>query len=113
MDDFGQTDSRKMPAHLFWGALYFDHETAIRANPEKQNFTICPRFWYLDAAEGAGGAAAGDHRTVLEEVHEAGDHGAALGDQRGAGGRAAAGERAEPARVLAARGDGSLRGRDP
>ena len=49
MDFFGNTDSRKMPEHLFWGALYLDHDTAIRGNPEKQNFTVCPRFWYLDA----------------------------------------------------------------
>ena len=49
MDYFGETDSRKMPKHLFWGAIYLDHETAIPGNPKKQNFTVCPRFWYLDA----------------------------------------------------------------
>lgn len=50
MDDcFGNTDSRLMPEHLFSGALRIDHETAIRANPEKQNCGYCPRYWYVDA----------------------------------------------------------------
>lgn len=49
MDDFGNTDSRKMPGHLFVGAIHLNHETAIRSNPEKQNCSICPRHWYIDA----------------------------------------------------------------
>jgi len=49
MDIFGNTDSRKIPEHLFWGAIYLDHDTAIRGNPEKQNYSVCPRHWYIDA----------------------------------------------------------------
>ena len=49
MDIFGDTDSRKMPEHLFWGAVFLDHDTAIRGNPAKQNYSVCPRNWYIDA----------------------------------------------------------------
>ena len=49
IDILGNTDSRKMPEHLFWGAIYLDHDTAIPGNPEKQNYSVCPRHWYIDA----------------------------------------------------------------
>lgn len=49
-DIFGNTDSRKMPEHLFWGAISLDHDTAIRGNPDKQNYSVCPRHWYIDAS---------------------------------------------------------------
>lgn len=49
MDIFGNTDSRKMPGHLFRGAIHVVHETAIRGNPGKQNYSVCPRHWYVDA----------------------------------------------------------------
>jgi hypothetical protein len=49
MDIFGSTDSRKMPAHFFFGALHLDHKTAIRGDPAKQNYSVCPRHWYIDA----------------------------------------------------------------
>lgn len=26
-----------------------DYETAIRANVEEQNYSVCPRHWYVDA----------------------------------------------------------------
>ena len=48
MDIFGNTDPRKMPTHLFSRALFIDYETAVRGNPGKQNFSVCPRHWYLD-----------------------------------------------------------------
>ena len=48
MDIFGDTDPRKMPDHLFTGALFIDYETAVRGNPKKQNFSVCPRNWYVD-----------------------------------------------------------------
>jgi hypothetical protein len=48
-DSFGDTDSRKMPSHLFWGVRSMDHSTAVRANIKKQNFSVCPRHWYVDA----------------------------------------------------------------
>ena len=26
-----------------------DHSNAVRANPEKQNYSVCPRHWYVNA----------------------------------------------------------------
>lgn len=49
MDIFGSIDPRKMPAYLFQGAVYLDYSSAIRGNPGKQNYLVCPRHWYLDA----------------------------------------------------------------
>jgi hypothetical protein len=49
MDIFGNTNPKRMPPHFFSGALAVHHETAIRANFEKQNFSVCPRHWYVDA----------------------------------------------------------------
>lgn len=49
MDIFGDTDARKMPRHFFFGALRIHHDTAVRANIEKQNYSVCPRHWYVDA----------------------------------------------------------------
>jgi hypothetical protein len=37
-----------MPAHLFHGAVRVDYQTAVRADFERQNCSICPRYWYLD-----------------------------------------------------------------
>lgn len=49
MDLFGSTDPRLMPEYLFGGAIHLDYKTAIRGNPEKQNYSVCPRHWYIDA----------------------------------------------------------------
>jgi predicted RNA-binding Zn-ribbon protein involved in translation (DUF1610 family) len=49
MDIFGSTDPKKMPEHLFFCAFAVHHETAVRANIEKQNYGVCPRHWYIDA----------------------------------------------------------------
>lgn len=49
MDIFGDTDPRKMPTHLFYGALHLDYATAIQGDPSKQNYSVCPRHWYIDA----------------------------------------------------------------
>lgn len=49
MDIFGNTDPEKMPRHLFFGALAVHQNTAVRANIEKQNYSVCPRHWYIDA----------------------------------------------------------------
>jgi hypothetical protein len=38
-----------MPAYLFQGSLRLDYETALRADFERQNCSICPRYWYVDA----------------------------------------------------------------
>jgi hypothetical protein len=49
MDYFGSTDPRLMPKHLFSGAVHMDYASAVRGNPEKQNYSVCPRYWYIDA----------------------------------------------------------------
>lgn len=49
MDVFESTDPKKMPRHFFFGALAVHHETAVRANVDQQNYSVCPRHWYMDA----------------------------------------------------------------
>lgn len=49
MDGFGDTDPRKMPFHLFHGAVSMDYPTAVRADFTKQDYSVCPRHWYIDA----------------------------------------------------------------
>lgn len=49
MDIFGNTDPALMPPHFFWGATRIAHDTAIRAEVDKQNYTVAPRHWYVDA----------------------------------------------------------------
>jgi hypothetical protein len=49
MSGFGSDDPREMPAHFFYRALRLDYDTAVRAGTEKQNCSICPRYWYVDA----------------------------------------------------------------
>lgn len=49
MDIFGSTDAKKMPPHLFYGAVSIDYTTAVRADISKQDYTVCPRHWYVDA----------------------------------------------------------------
>jgi hypothetical protein len=49
MDIFGNTHPKRMPQHLFFSALAVHQETAVRANVEKQNYSVCPRHWYMNA----------------------------------------------------------------
>lgn len=49
-EHFGEDDPRKMPTHLFYGARHIDYSTAIKANISRQDFSVCPRCWYIDAA---------------------------------------------------------------
>ena len=49
MVDFGRDNPREMPRHLFNGCVRLDYGSAVRATPDKQNCSICPRYWYLDA----------------------------------------------------------------
>jgi hypothetical protein len=37
-----------MPEHLFWGCVRLDHSSAVRADIRRQNYTVCPRHWYVD-----------------------------------------------------------------
>jgi len=48
-DLFGWSSSDRMPLHFFRGALLIDHSTAIRADIGSQNYSVCPRHWYVDA----------------------------------------------------------------
>jgi hypothetical protein len=49
MIDFGRNNPREMPLHFFFWSLRVDYSTAVRADVEKQNCSICPRYWYVDA----------------------------------------------------------------
>lgn len=49
-DHFGSTDAKRMPSWLFSRAQHLDFETAQRADVTKQSFSVCPRFWYVDAS---------------------------------------------------------------
>jgi hypothetical protein len=49
MDIFGSTDPKKMPLHFFGSALHINYSTAMRANIAAQDYTVCPRHWYIDA----------------------------------------------------------------
>ncbi len=46
---FGCNDPKEMPATFFYGAIFIDYKTAMRANWKKQALTVAPRFWYIDA----------------------------------------------------------------
>jgi hypothetical protein len=50
MSGFGQNDPREMPPHFFSGTVRIDYESAVRADPAKQNCSVCPRYWYVDAS---------------------------------------------------------------
>jgi hypothetical protein len=49
MDIFGDTDPKKMPRHLFSDLRSMDYSTATRADVARQNYSVCPRHWYIDA----------------------------------------------------------------
>jgi hypothetical protein len=46
---FGQDNPREMPIHFFYGSLRLDYGSAVRADPDSQNCSVCPRYWYIDA----------------------------------------------------------------
>jgi hypothetical protein len=48
MNGFGREDPREMPSHLFQGSRRIDYGSAVKADPERQNCSICPRYWYVD-----------------------------------------------------------------
>lgn len=49
MDIFGNTDPKKMPLHFFSNTHDLDYATAIRADITSQEYSVCPRHWYIDA----------------------------------------------------------------
>ena len=46
---FGENNPKRMPSHLFFGSRRMDYSTAERADISKQNYSVCPRHWYVDA----------------------------------------------------------------
>jgi len=48
MTDFGRNDPREMPSHFFYRSLRVDYGSAVPADTERQNCSICPRHWYVD-----------------------------------------------------------------
>lgn len=48
-DFFGERDPNNMPRHMFGRAHHVEYSTAVRADVSKQNFSVCPRHWYIDA----------------------------------------------------------------
>jgi hypothetical protein len=47
---FGENNPKRMPSHLFFGSQRMDYSTAERADISKQNYSVCPRHWYVDVA---------------------------------------------------------------
>jgi hypothetical protein len=39
-----------MPVHFFVGSTRIDYKSAVRADTDKQNCSICPRYWYIDVS---------------------------------------------------------------
>jgi hypothetical protein len=56
-----------MPPHLFRGALRLDYSTAVRADTPRQDYSVCPRHWYLDAEFRCGGCGEAFVFTVEEQ----------------------------------------------
>ena len=48
MDYFGESSSKHMPVHFFWDCAHLDHASAVRADVSRQNYSVCPRYWYVD-----------------------------------------------------------------
>lgn len=49
MGVWGEKDPKGMPSHLFFGSRRLDYSTAQRGDISKQNYSVCPRHWYVDA----------------------------------------------------------------
>ena len=47
---FGEASPRMMPCHLFSGVRSRSYGTAVCAEISKQNYTVCPRYWYFDVS---------------------------------------------------------------
>jgi hypothetical protein len=48
-DVYGESDPRAMPRFRFHGAVNLDYGTAVKADASNQNYTVFPRYWYIDA----------------------------------------------------------------
>src|SRR5688572_18907823 len=38
-----------MPPHFWMGAHSIDYTSAVKADASRQNYTVAPRHWYIDA----------------------------------------------------------------
>ena len=51
-DGFGRDAPQNMPPHFFGafggGGVSLDYRSAVRADIARQNYTVCPRYWYID-----------------------------------------------------------------
>ncbi|MDR0870911.1 MAG: zinc-ribbon domain containing protein [Planctomycetaceae bacterium] len=45
----GNIDVAQYPEYFFYGAVRLDLSSAIRADINRQHFTVVPRHWYIDA----------------------------------------------------------------
>lgn len=52
-EGFGADDPRQMPLYFFGGfgggGVRLDYDTAVKADIAKQNYSVAPRHWYVDA----------------------------------------------------------------
>ncbi|MDA1165733.1 MAG: zinc-ribbon domain containing protein [Planctomycetota bacterium] len=50
MDIFGSTSPELMPPHFFMCGTYvsLDYGNVLRADIDRQNYTVAPRHWYVD-----------------------------------------------------------------
>lgn len=46
---FGKNYPQGMPNWLFGNATRLDYSSALKANIQKQNASVVPRYWYIDA----------------------------------------------------------------
>lgn len=49
MDHFGKSSPENMPTYFFGECLELDPSSALRADVSQQNYSVCPRHWYVDA----------------------------------------------------------------
>lgn len=49
MDYYGETSSKNTASHFFYGFFDLDHDSSVRADISRQNYTVFPRSWYIDA----------------------------------------------------------------
>lgn len=72
-DLFGEFAPENMPPWNFPGAVELDYDSAVRATPRNQNYTVSPRHWYIGAwivcrdCEKEFLFSAGEQRTWYEE----------------------------------------------
>ena len=48
-DMYDRNDPLKMPRHFFSNALRVNYASAIRADISRQDYSVYPRCWYMDA----------------------------------------------------------------